>query len=149
MTIFNRTPIAGGNLPASVQGIADVIGLPATEKLIRAVGGTRFKFSRGKQYTPRLKLLHNAIGEEATEQLLAVFGGDEMYLPRCHLALKKLRNQRFRADFRVLTDQQGMSKAMAYLQLLPQYQISNRTADAILQERDDVPSGQEDLFGAQ
>ena len=58
------------------------------------------------------------------------------------MALQKLRNQRFRAEFRFLTDQEGMSKAMAYLQLLPRYEISNRTADAILQERDELPDRQ-------
>ena len=142
----NHPPINPQHLPPSVQSIADVIGLCATEKLIRALGGTRFKFGRGKQHTARLKLLHDAIGEEATEQLLAVFGGDEMYLPRCQIALQKLRNQRFRAAFRFLTDQEGMSKAMAYLQLLPRYEISNRTADAILQERDELPDRQGGLF---
>lgn len=133
-------------LPESVQSIADVIGLADTEKLVRAIGGTRFKFGKGKQETARLKLLQQTIGETQTEKLLAVFGGDVIYVPRCQLALQKLRNQRFRADFAALTDDGKTSKAMALMQLCPQYGISQRTADAILQEREVLKVAQGDLF---
>ncbi|MDK4595563.1 Mor transcription activator family protein, partial [Kingella kingae] len=101
---------------------------------------------KGKHNTARLALLHEAIGKPQTEKLLAVFGGDVMYIPRCQLALQRLRNQRFRADYAALTDNGKTSKAMALLQLLPKYQISNRTADAILQEREVLKVAQGDLF---
>lgn len=133
-------------LPESVQSIADVIGLADTEKLVRVIGGTRFKFGKGKQETARLKLLQQTIGEPQTEKLLSVFGGDVMYIPRCQLALQRLRNQRFRADYAALTDNGKTSKAMALLQLCPQYGISHRTADVILQERDEVKVEQGNLF---
>lgn len=134
------------NLPESILQIADIIGLSATEKLVRTIGGTRFKFGKGRHDTARLRLLQHAIGNEATEKLLAVFGGDELYIPRCAVALQRLRNQRFRTDFAALTHDGKTSKAMALLQLCPQYGISNRTADAILQERDSTPMQQGDLF---
>ncbi|MDK4583302.1 Mor transcription activator family protein [Kingella kingae] len=133
-------------LPESVQSIADVIGLADTIALVKAIGGSRFKFGKGKHNTARLALLHEAIGKPQTEKLLAVFGGDVMYIPRCQLALQRLRNQRFRADYAALTDNGKTSKAMALLQLLPKYQISNRTADAILQEREVLKVAQGDLF---
>ncbi|QIP47075.1 Mor transcription activator family [Kingella kingae] len=133
-------------LPESVQSIADVIGLADTIALVKAIGGSRFKFGKGKHNTARLALLHEAIGKRKTEQLLDVFGGDELYVPRCQVALQRLRNQQFRADFAALTDDGKTSKAMAYLQLLPKYQISNRTADAILQEREVLKVAQGDLF---
>ncbi|MDK4595651.1 Mor transcription activator family protein, partial [Kingella kingae] len=101
---------------------------------------------KGKHNTARLALLHEAIGKRKTEQLLDVFGGDELYVPRCQVVLRRLRNQQFRADFAALTDDGKTSKAMAYLQLLPKYQISNRTADAILQEREVLKVAQGDLF---
>ena len=133
-------------LPESVQSIADVIGLADTEKLVRVIGGTRFKFGKGKQETARLKLLQQTIGEQQTEKLLAVFGGDVMYIPRCQLALQRLRNQRFRTDYVALTYDGKTSNAMALLQLCPQYGISQRTADAILQEREVLKVAQGDLF---
>lgn len=126
-------------LPESIQEIVGVIGLADTEKLVKAVGGTRFKFGKGKQETARLKLLQQTIGETQTEKLLAVFGGDVMYIPRCQLALQKLRNQRFRAAFDDLIAN-GTSKAMALLQLCPEYDISQRTADSILKERETTVS---------
>lgn len=126
-------------LPESIQEIVGVIGLADTEKLVKAVGGTRFKFGKGKQETARLKLLQQTIGETQTEKLLAVFGGDVMYIPRCQLALQKLRNQRFRAAFDDLIAN-GTSKAMALLQLCPEYGISQRTADSILKERETTVS---------
>lgn len=133
------------NLPESIQGIVDVIGLADTEKLVKAVGGTRFKFGKGKQETARLKLLQQTIGAEQTEKLLAVFGGDVMYIPRCQLALQKLRNRRFRAAYDELVAN-GTSKAMALLQLCPEYGISQRTADGILKERETAAVSQGKLF---
>lgn len=139
------TQLSADCLPESVQSIADVIGLVDTEKLVRAIGGTRFKFGKGKQETARLKLLQKTIGEAQTEKLLAVFGGDVMYIPRCQLALQKLRNQRFRAAYDELVAN-GTSKAMALLQLCPEYNISQRTADSILKEREMVMVSQGKLF---
>lgn len=133
------------SLPESVQNIVDVIGLADTEKLVKAVGGTRFKFGKGKHETARLKLLQQTIGEAQTEKLLAVFGGDVMYIPRCQLALQKLRNRRFRAAYDELVAN-GTSKAMALLQLCPEYGISQRTADGILKEREMAAVSQGKLF---
>lgn len=140
------TQLSADCLPESVQSIADVIGLADTEKLVRAIGGTRFKFGKGKQETARLKLLRQTIGDAQTEKLLSVFGGDVLYIPRCQLALQKLRNQRFRADFAALTDDGKTSKAMALMQLCPQYGISQRTADAILREHETAAVSQGKLF---
>lgn len=144
MNTFDQTDPR--TLPESIVQIADIIGLPATAKLIRAVGGTRFKFGKGRRNTARLRLLQNTVGEAAAEKLLAVFGGDELYIPRCQAALQQLRNRRFRADFAALTADGKTSKAMALMQLCPQYGISNRTADAILREREQPQTRQETLF---
>lgn len=35
-------------LPDTVLDIVDVIGLAATEQLVKAIGGARFKFGKGK-----------------------------------------------------------------------------------------------------
>lgn len=140
------TQLSADCLPESVQSIADVIGLADTEKLVCVIGGARFKFGKGKQETARLKLLQQTIGEAQTEKLLSVFGGDVMYIPRCRLALQRLRNQRFRADYAALTNDGKTSKAMALLQLCPQYGISQRTADAILRQRDTAYVQQQTLF---
>lgn len=133
-------------LPESVVQMSEIIGWKDTEKLVRTIGGTRFKFGKGYRNTDRLKLLYSTIGHEAVEKLLAVFGGDELYIPRCYAALRILHNRRFRAEFAQLTQEGKVSKAMALLALCPKYGISNRTADAILQERENPVMKQESLF---
>ena len=78
-------------LPDTVLDIVDVIGLAATEQLVKAIGGARFKFGKGKVDTERLAILVEAIGEVKTHELLRVYGGEELYVPRCGKALIQLR----------------------------------------------------------
>jgi len=125
-------------LPESMQQIAEVIGLDGAERLVRAVGGARFKFGKGRHNTARMKLLRQAVGKAGADKLAAVFGGDELYIPRCSVQLRKIRNRRFRAAFAALTDGGKTSKAMALTELCPQFGLSHRTADKILAEREAV-----------
>lgn len=119
-------------LPETVQQIVETIGLPATEKLVKAIGGARFKFGKGREDTPRLHILFDAIGEADTYRLLAVFGGEDLYVPRCDKALRELRNLRFAREFARLTQDEGMSGMMAMTQLCPRYGISERTGYTIV-----------------
>ena len=112
-----------GGLPESMRQIAGVIGLDGAERLVRAIGGARFKFGKGRQNTARMKLLHKAVGAADAAKLAAVFGGDELYIPRCTVQL---------------TDGGKTSKAMALTELCPQFGLSHRTADKILAEREEV-----------
>ena len=127
-----------GGLPESMRQIAGVIGLDGAERLVRAVGGARFKFGKGRHNTARMKLLRQAVGKAGADKLAAVFGGDELYIPRCTVQLRKVRNRRFRAAFMALTDGGKTSKAMALTELCPQFGLSHRTADKILAEREEV-----------
>ena len=127
-----------GGLPESMRQIAEVIGLDGAERLVRAIGGARFKFGKGRQNTARMKLLHKAVGAADAAKLAAVFGGDELYIPRCSAQLRLVRNRRFRAAFAALTDGGKTSKAMALTELCPQFGLSHRTADKILSEREAV-----------
>jgi len=127
-----------GGLPESMRQIAEVIGLDGAEKLVRSIGGARFKFGKGRQNTARMKLLHKAVGAADAVKLAAVFGGDELYIPRCSAQLRLMRNRRFRAAFAALTNGGKTSKAMALTELCPQFGLSHRTADKILAEREAV-----------
>ena len=134
-----------GGLPESMRQIAEVIGLDGAEKLVRSIGGARFKFGKGRQNTARMKLLNKAVGAADAAKLAAVFGGDELYIPRCSVQLRLVRNRRFRAAFAALTDGGKTSKAMALTELCPQFGLSHRTADKILAERE-VAATQGSLF---
>ena len=77
-----------GGLPESMRQIAEVIGLDGAEKLVRSIGGARFKFGKGRHTTARMKLLRQVVGKAGTDKLAAVFGGDELYIPRCTVQLR-------------------------------------------------------------
>ena len=133
-------------LPESMLDIVEAIGVKSACELVKAIGGARFKFGRGKQDTPRLHILFAAIGEAKTYQLLRVFGGEELYVPRCEEALRELRNEQFRHEFLVLTEREGVSKLMAMSALCPKYKISERTGYTIVRDNCEPVSKQETLF---
>lgn len=132
-------------LPETMVQIVDTIGVKAALDLVKAIGGARFKFGKGKNDTPRLNMLFTAIGEEKTYELLRVFGGEELYVPRCEEALRELRNEQFRSEFFDLTERQGVSRLMAMSALCPRYQISDRTGYNIVGSRTQV-ADQQHLF---
>lgn len=133
-------------LPESMQQVVEVIGVRAACELVKAIGGARFKFGKGKQDTPRLAILFDAIGEEKTYALLGVFGGEDLYVPRCDEALRALRNEQFRQDFEELTVKQGVSKLMAMSQLCPKFNISERTGYTIIRTPSEASISQQQLF---
>lgn len=133
-------------LPETMQDIVEVIGLQAAEQLVTAIGGARFKFGKGKEDTPRLHILFSAIGEAKTYELLRVYGGEELYVPRCENALRELRNERFRNEFLNLTEVEGKSGLMAMTELCPKYGISERTGYTIMRSGCEPVSHQNTLF---
>lgn len=112
-------------LPQSVREIIPIIGLAATEQLVKAFGGVSFQFSRAATYFDRLR---EVLGQENAVKLQQYMGTGEVYIPRCEAALRILRNQRLYADFCHLTQEEKLSGRMAILQLCPKYQVCDRTA---------------------
>ncbi|WP_066568082.1 Mor transcription activator family protein [Snodgrassella sp. CFCC 13594] len=138
--------LAKQHLPAIVCDIAEIIGFPATEALVKAIGGTSFAFGVGIRETERLRILYRAIGEQKTHQLLSVFRGSRDYIPRCEKALRLLRNARFKNDYLRMTELDGASGVMAIQTLCPKYNISDRTAYDIIRSHTDPVTHQRDLF---
>lgn len=122
---MNQFESVADYLPESVQGIIAVIGLPATEKLIRAYGGTVIKFSRAYACFDRLR---EVLGQDDAIKLQQYMGGSEIYIPRCETALRMLRDQRIYVDFCRLTDQDRLSGRAAMVQICATYQVCDRTA---------------------
>ncbi|HDR1912010.1 mor transcription activator family protein [Pasteurella multocida] len=110
-------------LPDVVHRIIDITSFPAAEKIIKRLGGTTFKFKKTPFY---FDLLKDLIGEEDAEKLRQYFLGCEVYIPRCEVALRVLRNRRFKADFDYLTQEEKKSARKAIFELCPKYQISDR-----------------------
>lgn len=110
-------------LPETVKGIVEVIGLQATEKLIKAFGGTTFHFSNNSLYFNRLKEL---LGLDIALKLQSYIGVGDVYIPRCDTALIMLRNQQIYIDFCRLTDEEKLTGRLAMLKLCPKYGMSDR-----------------------
>lgn len=77
-------------LPESLAEVQEVIGLPATMKLVEAYGGTRV-------YVPkRLGVQHklaNLLGVEQARRLSHYFGGESLTVARAAQALRSERNK--------------------------------------------------------
>lgn len=118
-------------LPEIVREIVDIIGFADTEKLIRAFGGLEFFFRKGEVYYPKLI---DVLGEDVAEQLYQYFKGERVYLPRCDIALRALRNARFRTEYHYLTQNEQKSGRQAMIALCPKYQISDRMGWEIVRQ---------------
>lgn len=118
-------------LPDTALHIAAVIGEEAAEKLIENIGGARFKMGKGCVKTERLAILTEAIGEQTALQLLKVFGGEEMYIPRCEKAVREARNRNLLHDWQQSLDS-GKSQLMTCSKLAVKYRISDRTIYTIV-----------------
>ncbi|BFI53747.1 Mor transcription activator family [Yersinia pseudotuberculosis] len=123
-------------LPESVQQIAELIGYPATARLLDKLGGTTFPIGKGLRAlgAARATLLRETIGDENAQLLVKHFGGEVLYLPRCDRALRELRNRSFLAEFSELRAL-GVSSLMVMTQLCPKYGFSDRFAWGLLAER--------------
>lgn len=135
-------------LPESVQQIAELIGYPATARLLDKLGGTTFPIGKGLRAlgAARVTLLRETIGDENAQLLVKHFGGEVLYLPRCDRALRELRNRSFLAEFAQLRDS-GVSSLMVMTQLCPKYGFSDRFAWGLLSQRNiDSVHNQQDLF---
>lgn len=133
-------------LPESVKEIVDLIGLSATEKLIKAFGGFSFPVFQGKVYFEKLK---DVLGEEDAEKLYDYLRSNIAYLPRCQTALRLLRNERIYTDYCRMTEQEGISGRLAIMQICSKYGVSDRIAwDAVryLKSKPKQPITQTSLF---
>lgn len=84
------------DLPATLQEVAELVGLPATIALVERWGGIRV-------FVPRADNLHEAhplvqaLGPEAARKLAEYFDGSELPVPRAAAALRRLRDETIRA----------------------------------------------------
>ncbi|MEB3462722.1 Mor transcription activator family protein [Pasteurella multocida] len=132
------------HLPDVVHEMINIAGFHNTEKIIKRFGGARFRFTDGAHYFPRLSGL---IGEQDAIKLRQHFSSEEVYIPRCDVALRVLRNQNLKADFDYLTLKEEKSDKIALLDICYKYQLSERQVREIIASfRRENTSRQESLF---
>ena len=123
-------------LPEIVLEMVELVGFVEVEKIIHQFGGTTFRFTDGAVYFPKLKAL---IGVESAVKLREYFCAEEVYIPRCEVALRLLRNERLKAHFDFITQNEKKSGRTAMLELCPKYCISDRQAWEIVRNHQSMP----------
>ncbi len=114
-------------LPASVRDMAQRIGLPATLVVVNRLGGIPWLIAegRGSRGRARRAALAKLVGNDIEEQLHTHYRGEEIYLPRCHLALLQVRNNEIILHFEQgLRD--GRSARSLLVELARKYELSSR-----------------------
>lgn len=135
-------------LPESIHEVAEVIGLPETLKLVDRMGGTTFCVPRGKTSIGRatLKRLETKLGSDVAQKLALHFEGQPFYIPRCEVALRRLRDIDICNTFeRRIREGETANRAVA--DLATYYKLSDRRVWIIL--KNTPPEGEfetEDLF---
>lgn len=127
--------VAESDLPESALNLVRLIGLSKALKLAKALGGTTFPVAKGvtRQGAMRYELLAEVVGVDAADVLTREYGGEALYVPRCHQALIAARNRRIHEAFEQRV-RSGCSANIAVMDLARQYQISDRQVWKILKQ---------------
>lgn len=113
-------------LPASIQEIAEVIGVAETLRLVEIWGGSRMFIPKEPDGTCG-RILMEKVGQESARLLIARYGGEAVYIPLCAAAMRAARN-------RVLVDEydQGGQSGQSAAALARKYRLSEKTVYGIL-----------------
>lgn len=117
------------DLPKSIQQIIAVVGMDSALKIVQSYGG-------GAVYVPikpePQHPLSDLLGFKALCQLVSVYGGEHLPIPRCLKAIIGVRNQKILSEFLAGKSQ----RKLAY-----QYNLTERTINTIVHSvrlRDDT-----------
>lgn len=118
-------------LPASVQTLIALIGLPLTLRMVDSFGGTTLYLYRSDACMDRLSA---TVGKEAAQKIIKFFGNTPVTIATCKRALVILRNRDILAKFDKLTLDEKMSARASVHKIVQDYSphIHERTVWRIL-----------------
>ncbi|CDL80206.1 mor transcription activator family protein [Xenorhabdus cabanillasii] len=135
-------------LPDSALQLIDVIGYPATARLISRFGGVTLSAKTGRAAERSggvYRLLREVLTDEECKTLMGYLGDAPFYIPRCETAFRSLRNGRFLAELTALC-QDGLSRRQAMARLCPRYGFSDRIGWKLVSEQAAAATPQPRLF---
>lgn len=125
-------------LPATVQEMIATIGLTPTMKLVAEYGGTTIKPPKGqdnnREGAARFEELAEEIGHDNAQMLIKAYGGEDVYIPKCEKALRRLRNLHICADYDLLCRELGGEGAV--MKLARKYKLSDKQVWIVLKRTD-------------
>lgn len=135
-------------LPRQLLEIADAIGLPAAQRLVDELGGTTWPVAKGVR---RLGVIRHAalievVGERAAGIMAERWANVPLYIPKCDVALRRLRDLEINRQF-VQGVREGISANTLVAELARSYKLSDRRIWEILKQPGDTPESSGDLFG--
>lgn len=115
-------------LPPTARDLAELIGLPATLRLVEAWGGRAVQIARGKRAKGKAQHdeLATIVGRLAASKIAQRYGGDVLTIPLCADALRGARDGTLQARFDALTAS-GHSARRAVAQLIGEFGIHEST----------------------
>lgn len=133
-------------LPDIVNAISVLIGYRSALKLIQAIGGIDLVVPTGELRSGTAVLLINAVGDDDALTLMRAYGGERLYIPRCHAAMTQLRNQEFCKHIAMMVANGDTQTAAIHL-YAPQYGFTERWAYVVLRAESRRTDTQLSLFG--
>lgn len=134
-----------GLLPQQIQDIAEAIGLPATQRLVEQLGGTTWTVAKGVRRLGiiRHEALKEVIGERAATIMVERWANVPLYIPKCDMALRRLRDLEINRQF-----EQGVREGISANTLVAELARSNQLSDRRVWDILKQPSGDSitDLF---
>jgi len=132
-------------LPRTARTLIAVIGLSATNALIRAMPGVVFPVPKRKTRMgeARFEELAECIGTEAAEALCRHYGGESLEIPTCRTAMRELFHRQLRAEFDRISS--GHSAGYAVARLAATHRMSSRHVWRVLKLPDKEPSTADQL----
>ena len=133
-------------LPRQVLEISEAIGMPATQRLVDALGGTTWPVAQGKRRLGiiRHEALVEVIGVEAAQIMAKHWANVQLYIPRCDAALRSLRDHQINQQF-----EQGVREGISANTLVAELARGNQLSDRRIWEILKMPTSQDttpDLF---
>ncbi len=132
-------------LPDIVNAISVLIGYRSALKLIQAIGGIDLVVPTGELRSGTAVLLINAVGDDDALTLMKAYGGERLYIPRCHAAMTQLRNQEFCKHIAMMVANGDTQTAAIHL-YAPQYGFTERWAYVVLRAESRRTDTQLSLF---
>ena len=132
-------------LPDIVNAISVLIGYRSALKLIQAIGGIDLVVPTGELRSGTAVLLINAVGDDDALTLMKAYGGERLYIPRCHAAMTQLRNQEFCKHVAMMVANGDTQTAAIHL-YAPQYGFTERWAYVVLRAESKRTDTQLSLF---
>lgn len=119
-------------LPKSAMSFVNLIGLKPTLALVSVFGGAEIRFVKNAA-SWNFEKIANVIGRDAAIKLGNEFTcAESIYVPRCDVTRRKLRDRQIIIEFDERTVKEGMSGRDATNDLAIKWGISNRQIEKIV-----------------